>query len=351
MARDQDDIRLGLCHTGRNRANARRRHQLHGHLTARVDLLEVIDQLRKVFDGIDIVVRRRRDQGHPLGRMAQTGDQVGDLHARKLTTLAGLGPLGDLDFKLFTLVQVFGSHTETARRHLLDLGRRVITVGLGHEVRRIFATFARVGLGPDAVHRNVQGLVCLGRQRAKGHARRHETLADRGDGFDLFDRHWGPQRLDVQQVAQMDRRIALHLGAILLPHLVGRFVAGHLQHVHRRCFPCVGLAGFARLVEAADGHDDAITLPTTVVDRFGLALDTGHTDPADTAGHAGEVFRAHRTAQPYGFEVQAATVGGHDADAHLRHDFQQALINRLAVAGHRGRQVHVQQTTPDTIRQ
>ena len=76
--------------------------------------------------------------------MAQTGDQVGDLHARKLTTLAGLGPLGDLDFKLFTLVQVFGSHTETARRHLLDLGRRVITVGLGHEVRRIFSAFARV---------------------------------------------------------------------------------------------------------------------------------------------------------------------------------------------------------------
>ena len=193
--------------------------------------------------------------------------------------------------------------------------------------------------------------MCLGRQRAKGHARRHEPLADRGDGFDLFDGHWGPQRLDVQQVAQMDRRVALHLGAILLPHLVGCFVAGHLQHVHRRCFPRVGLAGFARLVEAADGHDDAITLPTTVVDRFGLALDTGHTDPADTAGHAGEVFRAHRTAQPYGFEVQAAAVGGHDADAHLRHDFQQALINRLAVAGHCGGQGHVQQTTPDTIRQ
>ena len=128
VARDQDDIRLGLRHTRRNRANARGRHQLHGDLATRVDLLEVIDQLRQIFDGIDIVVRRGRDQRYPLGRMAQTGDQVGDLHTGQLATLAGLGPLGDLDLKFFALVQIFGSDTETTRSNLLDLGRRVIPV-------------------------------------------------------------------------------------------------------------------------------------------------------------------------------------------------------------------------------
>ena len=59
MARDQDHIRLSLGHTGRDCAHTGRRHQLHRHLAARIDLLEVIDQLRKVFDRVDIVVRRR----------------------------------------------------------------------------------------------------------------------------------------------------------------------------------------------------------------------------------------------------------------------------------------------------
>ena len=87
VAGDQDDVGLRLGHAGSNRAHARRRDQLHRHLAARVDLLEVIDQLRQVFDRIDVVVRRRRDQGHTLGRVTQSRDQFGDLHARKLATL------------------------------------------------------------------------------------------------------------------------------------------------------------------------------------------------------------------------------------------------------------------------
>ena len=59
VTRDQDHIRLGLRHPRRNRAHARRRHQLHRHLGARVDLLQVIDQLRQILDGIDVMVRRR----------------------------------------------------------------------------------------------------------------------------------------------------------------------------------------------------------------------------------------------------------------------------------------------------
>jgi len=58
VARNQDDVGLRLSNTCSNRANAARRHQLHRHLTARVDLLQVIDQLREVFDRIDVVVRR-----------------------------------------------------------------------------------------------------------------------------------------------------------------------------------------------------------------------------------------------------------------------------------------------------
>ena len=50
MPRNQDHIGLGLGHAGRDRADARRRHQLDSHLAARVDLLEIIDQLREILD-------------------------------------------------------------------------------------------------------------------------------------------------------------------------------------------------------------------------------------------------------------------------------------------------------------
>ena len=50
IAGDQDDIGMRLGHTRRNRANARRTDKLHTDPRARVDLLEVVNQLRQIFD-------------------------------------------------------------------------------------------------------------------------------------------------------------------------------------------------------------------------------------------------------------------------------------------------------------
>ena len=59
MAGNGDQVRTGLDHAGGNRAHAGMADQLHRHQCGRVDLLEVVDQLGQVFDGIDVVVRRR----------------------------------------------------------------------------------------------------------------------------------------------------------------------------------------------------------------------------------------------------------------------------------------------------
>ena len=59
VARDQDDVGLGLGHARRNRADAAGGHQFHGDFATRVDLLQIIDQLRQILDRIDVVVRRR----------------------------------------------------------------------------------------------------------------------------------------------------------------------------------------------------------------------------------------------------------------------------------------------------
>ena len=210
VTRNQDDVGLGLGHPRGNRANARRRDQLYRYLTARVDLLKIIDQLRQILDRIDVVVRRGRDQRDSLCGMPQPSDQIGHFHTRQLATFTGLGTLGDLDLKLFTMVQVFSCYTKTARSHLFDLGRRVIAIWFRYKMRWIFAAFAGVGFCPDPVHRHVQRFMCLGAQSTQRHAGCHKPFPDGGNAFHLFQRDRFAQRFDIQQIAQVDRRVRPH---------------------------------------------------------------------------------------------------------------------------------------------
>ena len=100
VAGDGDVIGFGLGHTGRHRAHADLRHQLHADRGLRIGVLEVVDQLRQVLDRIDVVMRRRRDQLDAGRRVAQLGDVLGYLAARQLPALARLGALRDLDLEL-----------------------------------------------------------------------------------------------------------------------------------------------------------------------------------------------------------------------------------------------------------
>jgi hypothetical protein len=216
-------------------------------------------------------------------------------------------------------------------------------------MRRILAALTRIGLGPDPVHRHVQRLVRLGRQRPQRHPRRHEPLADRGDAFHLVDGHGLAQGLDGEQVAQMHRRHRLHLGRILLPHLEGGARHRRLQHVHRGRFPGMGLPRPARLVEAADGQNIAPALPAKGMNPLDLLLDAGQADAGNPALHPGEIVRHHRAAQPHRLEVQAPPVGGDDRDPHLRHDLEKPRVDGLAVAPHGVGQRAVDQPLLDPV--
>jgi hypothetical protein len=63
----------------------------------RVDVLQVVDQLRQILDRIDVMVRRRRDQADARRRVAHLGDDRVDLVAGQLAAFAGLGALRHLD--------------------------------------------------------------------------------------------------------------------------------------------------------------------------------------------------------------------------------------------------------------
>src|SRR3546814_6202920 len=129
VARDEDDVGVRLGDPGSHRADARRADQLHADARLRIDLLQVVDELRQILDRIDVVVGRRADQRDAGRRVAQPRDELGDLEARKLAALAGLGALCDLDLDLVARAAIFGGYAETAARDLLDVAVGVVAIG------------------------------------------------------------------------------------------------------------------------------------------------------------------------------------------------------------------------------
>ena len=65
-------MRLGnACRYG---AHAAFGHKLHADAGIRVGVFEIEDQLRQILDGINIVMRRRRDKRHSRRRVPGFGD-------------------------------------------------------------------------------------------------------------------------------------------------------------------------------------------------------------------------------------------------------------------------------------
>ena len=128
VAGDQHHVGMRLGHARGHRAHAHFGHQLHRDARARVDVLQIVDELRQVLDGVDVVVRRRRNQAHAGDGVAHARDGLIHLVAGKLAAFAGLGALRHLDLQLVGVHQVIGGDAEAPGGHLLDraaaLGRR-----------------------------------------------------------------------------------------------------------------------------------------------------------------------------------------------------------------------------------
>ena len=124
-------VGMGLGNAGGNGADADLGHQLDRYAGLGIDVLEIVDQLRQILDGIDVVVRRRRNQTDAGGRVPDPRDPIIDLVPRQLPALAGFGALGHFNLKVVGVGQVFRGHAETAGGHLFDGGSHGITVFQG----------------------------------------------------------------------------------------------------------------------------------------------------------------------------------------------------------------------------
>ena len=120
VAADQHHIGMGLGDARRDGAHAHFRNQLDVDPGLRVGILQVVDQFGQVFDRINIVMRRRRNQSHAGGRVAHLGNPRVNLAARQLAAFAGLGALRHLDLDFLGIDQVLAGHAKARRSHLFD---------------------------------------------------------------------------------------------------------------------------------------------------------------------------------------------------------------------------------------
>ena len=119
--------------------------------------------------------------------------------------------------------------------------------------------------------------------------------------------------------------------------------------MHGLSFPGVGFASFARFIKPAHRQNTRGTLPSGRVNFFCFFLHAADANARNPAHQTREIFSAHRTAKPNSFKIQTAPIGRNHRNTHFRHDFQQALIDRLAIARHNLCQSPVQQAALDPI--
>ena len=327
VAADQDLVGGTLGHTGGDGADAGLADQLDRHACAGVGVLKIEDKLRQVLDGVDVVVRRRRDQADTGCGLTDLGNPRVDLLAGQVTALAGLGALGHLDLNLEGAAQVAARHAKARACHLLDGGVLGVTVGQRGLATRILAALAGVGTAVQAVHGDGHALVCLFADGAVRHGAGVKAADDVERGLDLVECHRGAAAgIKVQQVAQAHGAAgAVQAVAVLLKGVVAVLTAGGLQQVDSlRIDEVILAAERAPLSQTQCGQligSRALKDGERGVVAFVLlALDVLDTHTAHTAHRAGKVRVDELGRKAHGLEDLRRMVALHRGDAHLGHD-------------------------------
>src|SRR5689334_8972390 len=132
VARNGDDVGARLGDAGRDGAEVRDGRNLDRNLRARVDRLQLLDDLREVFDGVDVVVVRRRDEVDAGRRVARLGDARRHLEAGQQPALARLRALANLNLKQVARVEQARVDAEPPRGDLLPAVLAVAAEHVGY---------------------------------------------------------------------------------------------------------------------------------------------------------------------------------------------------------------------------
>src|SRR6185503_17453194 len=212
----RDDVGARFCDATRDDPDIRCHRDLHGDTRARVDGLQLVDDLREILDRVDVVIVRRRDEVDAGPRVARERDLDRHLLRREVTALARLRALADLDLEVVGRIGQHGRDTEPSRRDLLA----AVAWVLADQVRQL----AALAVDAEQIHpshrlgvRAVRGLPL----RAEGHRRDVDRrLVVSGAGARGRARFLVERRAEVEEMPQRYRMRSLELLELFGEHAV-----------------------------------------------------------------------------------------------------------------------------------
>ena len=332
MARNEHHVGMSLCDTGSNRTHAHFRNELHRDTSLRVCIAQVVNELSQVFDGVNVMVRRRRNQGHVRNRVAYSCHKFVHLVSRQLTAFTRLCTLSHLDLQILCMAQVVNRHAKAARSNLTDSGATDIAVCGRSIAIRIFTTFTAVAHGTDAVHGNSNRFVGFRAQGAKAHSACHKVVDNGFAGFDF--RNINRSRLlELEETTQrcLTFRLVVDELAVGLELFVIATLHSLAECSERLRSPQMLFAFLAEAVLATRLKNLACIGKCDVLAFTHFAGDFFKTDTFDAASRTRQELFDKFLVQADSFKDLGTAVATERRDTHLRHDLQKTLVHSLYI--------------------
>lgn len=125
IAGNEHHVGMALSHTGRNGAHTEFGHEFDMHASLRIGHLRIVDELLEILDGVDVMMRRRRDELHARRCVAHLGDPRRHFGPGRWPPSPGLAPLRQFDLQIGGMHQIIARHTETGGGDLLDFAAQL----------------------------------------------------------------------------------------------------------------------------------------------------------------------------------------------------------------------------------
>ena len=325
---------MSFGNAGRHSAHANLRNQLHMNTGLGVGILQIVDELGQIFNGVDVVMRRRRDQPYAGRGVAGLGYPRPDFVPRQLPAFAGFCALRHFDLQVVGFCEILARHAEAPRCHLLDRAAAIVAVGVAHISARVFASFAGVGFAADAVHGDGKSLMGFSRDGAVRHRPGGEPLYYLAHRLHFVQRHrLAAFHAESEKPAQGSEPACLlvYRGGVFLEDVVAARAGGVLQTEDRLRIEEVILPFSAPLIFASFAQ--LSVRPLGAVLGKGDFMAARHffgkmlvADAPQTAMGAGKALFNELCPQPDSFKNLRTHIRANSGDAHLGHDLQHALV-------------------------
>src|SRR5260370_15893850 len=99
VAADGDDVRARFSDARSNDADSGAGDEFYADARARIDGAQIVNQLREVFDAVNIVMRRRRNQRRAWSGVPDPRHVIADFLRGQLAPLTRFGALRPLRFQ------------------------------------------------------------------------------------------------------------------------------------------------------------------------------------------------------------------------------------------------------------